>query len=248
MHVRAGPCVLLLHGWKLPQGRKSCSCHRGRDQAWQEQGTPQCRPPQWVFVPSPGTGAPAGSVRPRAPNRAQGGEVRLEMGNEVGEGRSGACGQRQRQNRSPLTLPGQGGMGEAQELPREGGGAEPPLGCRCEPGRGCGPGMGSAGRSGSPALPRTALAILVGSPRCAAPPGQPQAAREGEREGAAVAPPHTGIPREVRGELGRARLEPPHHSPGAPARGRGEGKTGSRRWRYCSFLSLRRSNAIVQSY
>lgn len=72
--------------------------------------------------------------------------------------------------------------------------------------------------------------------------------RERGRKGAAGAPPHIGILREVRASWAGARLQAPHRSPGAPAFGTWGGKKGSRRGRYCSFLSLRRSNAIVQSY
>lgn len=142
-----------------------------------------------------------------------------------------------------------------RRLPRfPGGGIEPRWGCRCKPGGGAGLGVDLGQAEREPGQPRVALAgdgIPADVERCRDSPQtrRREGGREGEMEGAAVAPPHTGSLREVRGELGRSRAPGSSPQPRVPQPlGRGEGKKGSRRRRYCSFLSLRRSNAIVQSY
>lgn len=139
-----GPCVFLPHGWKLPQGRKSCCCHRGGDRAWQEQGTPQCGPDPGYF-PLGWHWRCCGLGAARALNRAGSGEVRLGM--EMRWVRDGPGRVRQRRGRAALRpaqpegapRPGQGRGWQGRKVRSTAGapplpsGVEPPWGGGASP-------------------------------------------------------------------------------------------------------------------
>lgn len=114
------------------------------------------RPRPWVFILALSLPPARHSQENRAPTRARRGEVRLAMGDAVGEGRCGDVRQRRGQNR-PAATPGGGssapgpaeGMAEAQRCPD--GGFSPPWGVGASPER-------VQAWDGSPGQPRVALA------------------------------------------------------------------------------------------